>query len=437
MPAYTGNLTPLVADAALVEYRLRGVPRGSRLHIPGPLHSGRSTAAGGFGPVTLEELADDDPGYFTLEAEGESWRFQTRAGDGIDINQLITLFYVRHPTGDTTVERFPAPGPPGPVEATRRLPQASASSDTSGPIGPEGSSYHFIFTEAPEGTDPPTPVGGTVNTDNGVVVPPAGYSNALFIPAAGNAIFESFTVVHHTHVGVVIPVWAGVGPVSGIGRPGAVGPRGAKGDRSWTPIYQTHRDRRGHDRPAPRRVGARRGPSPRRCRGIPERHRAHERRGGRHELQGPPRRRRRRRPARRQGPQGLSGRPGGGLTYDAIQGLPRHQPGRLDQFPFIRVGAGIDAHAGCRRRPEVQAMAAPIKEILDEQDRLVPLGALDHQTIVWDAVTERDEIGTHLYGPGDFLPSRHRVPRPPALLVTGSGVPGCHDPVAVSPATAR
>ena len=405
MPAYTGNLTPLVADAALVEYRLRGVPRGSRLHIPGPLHSGRSTAAGGFGPVTLEELADDDPGYFTLEAEGESWRFQTRTGDGIDINQLITLFYVRHPTGDTTVEYFPTPGPQGPSSGraglrafpdtserpVARAPRATpvsldttASMDTPHPSGWRTTGTQRLCPGCPsvptEASSTPTPTHGHGPRLTGPSTP---------LPSApAKPDTSSTTRSPATLPDAYTPTWHGPAESGDVGPVGPTGPMGVRGFAG----LRGHQGSTGAtgDQGVPGHTGSTGAQGQQGDQGDQ----------GDEGQQGD------------QGPRGNTGPTGsgGGLTYDAIQALPRHQPGRLDQFPFARVNHD-DVGAA-----ELETLAGPIGEILDEQDRLLPEGALDHQTVVWDPVTNA-WIGTHLYGPDRLPAARHRVPGPSALIV--------------------
>ena len=342
-----------------------------------------------------------------------------------------------------------------------------------GDVGPEGSAPVYIYQEGPEGVPPARPVGGTYDTDTGVLVVPAGWSADPSTPGAGIELYFSITIVHHTHVGVVVPVWSEVGLSGGQGPPGSTGstgPRGhagtpgthgsdgadgaagAKGDqgdqgirgfpgpvgppvntadlvleeiglsapaltlpgdRSWvaTGVFvpdgvhmilldaSTATDdfhvidwdtvisddaavvgtvsqpneyetfvlnqvvntlvRIGHDAAgqillANDSTAAFNIPQLRveRLLGPP----------------GPP------------GPPGTGGG-GGGLTYAAIQGLPLHQPGIQDQFPFARISStDVAASTGA-------AIGSMVRGILDDQDRILPQGALDHQIAIWDPVT--------------------------------------------------
>ena len=400
MPELTCPLKLLIGDSPIpsegIEWRIAAHPPvtiGAASVTIGTLPRGGTIATGiAYGSsftVRLGHTSDD--AVYNLElAERATLPFQYRATDPADwtLRDHADAYRQRHPNGLQT-EYVPTPGPEGP-RGLPGLPGIGAVGPE-GPLGPEGSSYHFIFQAAAEGAAPDTPVGGTVDTDTGTVTPPAGWSNDVSEPGTGMALYESFTVVHHTHTGIVIPVWHGVTTASGIGRPGAVGPRGAKGDRAWTPIYQTIEV---DEDTIVLRLGAwvhGQGEAP----------------GGVGEYlsdtgltsvladatnfkgrQGDP------------GPRGLPGPGGGGggLTYEAIQDLPRHQPGRTDQIPFARVAEAHEDVAAA----EVQSLAAPIRDILDEQDRILPQGAADHQTVVWDPVTSA-WIPSHLYDPSDFI----------------------------------
>ena len=130
----------------------------------------------------------------------------------------------------------PTPGPEGPPgqrgdEGPAGHAGAAGRDGSQGEVGPEGSSYLYIFQAS--ALVPNRPVGGTFNTNDGTLVAPAGWSTDPVIPPLNQDLYFSVTVVHHTHIGVIIPVWSDVGEAGAQGPPGttgAAGPRGHVGD---------------------------------------------------------------------------------------------------------------------------------------------------------------------------------------------------------------
>ena len=183
------------------------------------------------------------------------WLFQYRASDPAawSLAEHAAAYSQRYPDGHG-VEYVPTPGPEGPqgvrgdqgvrgfqglrghqgntgaagprgvqgVQGTR------GTDGTDGAVGPEGSSPLYIFKVITEGATEPIPVGGTYDTDTGAFTPPAGWGGPT-IPAFGQELVFSYTIVHHTHVGVIVPVWSAVGLSGGQGVPGATGATGPRG----------------------------------------------------------------------------------------------------------------------------------------------------------------------------------------------------------------
>ena len=239
MPEITGHLAPLVgtftAAGALweIEGRPQGTISGDLVLVAGRVAEGRTDLAGTF-TAELQHTLPEDASYYVLKSCGRYWPFQYQVRDGTDtVGGNIRAYNLRHPEGIPTIVHVPTPGPQG----IPGRPGGPGQEGPEGRVGPEGSTLFQVFKSVliADAPNEPAPVGGTVDTDTGVVVPPAGWAGPA-IPPVGYVLLFSDTTVHHTHTGVVVPIWSSPGEAGSQGRtgpPGGPGPRGYRGYRGW------------------------------------------------------------------------------------------------------------------------------------------------------------------------------------------------------------
>ena len=97
------------------------------------------------------------------------------------------------------------------------------------PQGGQGRYSADIYRNAPDQTPPPTPTGGTVDVDTGVVTPPANWSNVVITPGTGQRTFGSRAVINPImDTGIITPTWGGVYTLGSEGLDGSDGTPGTE-----------------------------------------------------------------------------------------------------------------------------------------------------------------------------------------------------------------
>ena len=387
MPEARCDLGPLVGSQQLaancpwvIDGNTQQSTDGTTVLIPG-IDSGVTDAAGTF--TTMVRYTANDSLAFNvlrLPSIGLFFPFAFRRDDLTDqIGEHISLWAGRHPEGVPTRENTPTPGPVGPVGpgGPQGIPGHIGATGGQGSQGDPGVAGHAgidghtpphdidIFIAA--AAAPPLPIGsGTYDTatDTLIVVPP-GWSAGPIVPPAGQTLWFARATIHRDAQGLVAPVWHGPGEA---GEQGPIGPTGSRGGQGVPGVA-------GHDG----------GQGAMGDQGVP----GHTGSTG---SQGP------------RGDPGQDGQDGaGGLTYAAIQALPRHQPGRFDQFPFARVNHD-DVGAA-----ELETLAGPVGESSYRARPALALGrtpSSDHR----EGWSHWEIHRNAPVRPQRFLATRHRVP---------------------------
>ena len=98
-------------------------------------------------------------------------------------------------------------------------------------IGSPGKQSRYtaeVYRNAPETSPPPTPSGGTINVDTGVVTPPASWSGTIISPGTGQRVFACRATVNPVmETGILTPTWSGVYTLGSEGLDGDDGEDGS------------------------------------------------------------------------------------------------------------------------------------------------------------------------------------------------------------------
>ena len=118
------------------------------------------------------------------------------------------------------------------TQTTTNLTQWVVNVDLVSFIGSQGGQGRYsadIYRNAPDQTPPPTPTGGTVDVDTGVVTPPANWSNVVITPGTGQRTFGSRAVINPImDTGIITPTWGGVYTLGSEGLDGSDGTPGTE-----------------------------------------------------------------------------------------------------------------------------------------------------------------------------------------------------------------